>query len=285
MKGYEEAAKGWVAWKLPGHRCLHLKGADAKDWLQGQITQDVKKIIFETCLTSATGQIEAFAQVYGAVDGGVYIITAQPEVMANRVDRYVIMEDVTLEDTGREIWCQVSRVHPDFPDLDAIGDFTWWLKPERPRDSQTGIEYPVADEEAIECLMIEAGVPLLGVDTSSKTLPPELGAAFDARAVSYAKGCYVGQEVLMRMHSRGHTNKTWVCLRSDTVLTPGSPVKVGQENVGTIHRSTLSPRYGPLATATIRNEHATEGSTVSVDPVTASVHHWPLAFVTSQKAI
>ncbi|MFX6234584.1 tRNA-modifying protein YgfZ, partial [Acinetobacter baumannii] len=68
-------------------------------------------------------------------------------------------------------------------------------------------------------LELRAGNPRLGGDTTQKTLPPELGPAFESRTVSYTKGCYMGQEVLMRIHSRGHTNRTWVCLTSAEPLT------------------------------------------------------------------
>ncbi len=72
---------------------------------------------------------------------------------------------------------------------------------------------------------IEAGTPKMGSDITSKTMPPGLGPAFDARHVSYNKGCYTGQEVLMRIHSRGHTNKTWMGLIAEEPLEVGAAIK------------------------------------------------------------
>jgi folate-binding protein YgfZ len=141
------------------------------------------------------------------------------------------------------------------------------------RDLGTLEPGPVIDETA----RIEAGIPKRGVDFTEKTLPPELGPAFEARHVSYNKGCYMGQEVLMRMHSRGHTNKTWVGILLD------SPVEVdavvwheSRADAGVVTSAAVSPRLGPIAAAMLRNEAAQEGAEVRVGEVRGVVKNFPL---------
>lgn len=76
----------------------------------------------------------------------------------------------------------------------------------------------------------------------------------------------------MRIHSRGHTNRTWVCLSSSEPLTAGSLVFSDGVQIGLVHRTTA----GPLATATLKNDYAADGIQVTVDGVVATVKNWPL---------
>jgi folate-binding protein YgfZ len=132
--------------------------------------------------------------------------------------------------------------------------------------SPTTIEVAPSISSAVqEIARIEAGVPKQGVDFGPKTLPPELGTAFEGRHVSYTKGCYVGQEVLMRLHSRGHTNKTWMGLVADAQLEPGARVShASREDAGQVTSAALSPTYGPIGAAMLRNESAKAGEQVTV---------------------
>ena len=63
---------------------------------------------------------------------------------------------------------------------------------------------------AYEVARIEDAIPVYGVDMDERTLPQEMGAPFVERFVSFNKGCYTGQETIMRIRSRGHTNREWV---------------------------------------------------------------------------
>ena len=101
----------------------------------------------------------------------------------------------------------------------------------------------------------------------SRTLPPEMGPAFEAAHVSYTKGCYTGQEVLMRIHSRGHTNKTWVGFVLDKAVTAGA--RIGE--LGEVTSACISPRLGPIALGTVRNEQSTPGTSVQVGEATGIV--------------
>ena len=111
---------------------------------------------------------------------------------------------------------------------------------------------------------IEAGRPEWGVDMDDATIPQE--ANFDElHAISYTKGCYVGQETVARVHFRGHVNRV---LRGLMVpqgpVTPGATLVDAQgKPVGDVRSSALSPRLGPIALAMVRRE-VEPGATVEV---------------------
>jgi folate-binding protein YgfZ len=120
-----------------------------------------------------------------------------------------------------------------------------------------------ADEAALQASRIEAGLPAWGVEMNDETLAQE--AALDALgAISFSKGCYTGQEVVARIHFRGHVNRLLRRLTSATTLPVGALVydEAGAE-VGDVRSSALSATRGALAIAMIRREAAV-GSRVAV---------------------
>lgn len=113
-----------------------------------------------------------------------------------------------------------------------------------------------APAETFEIARIEAGVPLWGVDMSEDTLPQE--ANFDELgAISYSKGCYVGQEVVARIHFRGHVNKTLRRVSFEAGAVPASRAELVDETgrvVGDVRSVALSPRLGGVGIAMVRRE-------------------------------
>ncbi len=120
--------------------------------------------------------------------------------------------------------------------------------------------------EAMETLRIEAGVPRYGVDMTEATIPIEAGIE---HAISYEKGCYVGQEVVARIHWRGHVN--WhlrgLVVESAVPPPPGADVvDEGDKRVGRVTSSTLSPALGKaVALGYVRRERADDGTRLKVD--------------------
>lgn len=286
MDGFDALKLGFAAWRRPGVTWLRLKGRDASRWLQGQVTQDVRKVIdqdLETCLVSSTGQLTAHAHLVDDAEG-VVLVTSRPEAFLDRVRDFVVMEDVGVERLEGVAWCLARRApgtnaFPMFSEAGGLVLVQTLVPPgEFPRVGNTERELPVVEvsEVFVELLEVEHGIPRLGLETTEKTLPPELGAAFMSRTVSLAKGCYVGQEVLTRVHSRGHVNRSWVGLVSDDLLEPGATVQYESADVGRVHRSAFSPALGPVATATLRAPAAAEGTVVMVGEVEAMVRHFPL---------
>jgi folate-binding protein YgfZ len=118
-----------------------------------------------------------------------------------------------------------------------------------------------ASEEAGECLRIESGRPRHGLDLTSSTMPQEAG--INDRAVSFSKGCYVGQETVARLHYRGKPNRFLRGLRLTAAVEHGATIALGEREVGTIGSTCVSPAHGPIALALIRRE-ASPGDTVTV---------------------
>jgi folate-binding protein YgfZ len=116
-------------------------------------------------------------------------------------------------------------------------------------------------EQAAECLRIEHGRPRFGIDLDEMVIPQEAG--LNERAVSFTKGCYVGQETVARLHYRGKPNRHLRGLRLSRPAAGGEELRLGDRIVGHVTSSTISPRLGPIALALLRRE-AQPGSVVDV---------------------
>jgi tRNA-modifying protein YgfZ len=100
-----------------------------------------------------------------------------------------------------------------------------------------------ASEEAFEALRIEAGLPRFGRELTDAYIPLEANLWAD---VSFTKGCYIGQEIIARMESRGRMAKKLVTLRASEPLEPGADITAGGKKVGTITSAAVGP-HGPVA--------------------------------------
>ncbi|HEY5318995.1 MAG TPA: folate-binding protein [Solirubrobacteraceae bacterium] len=116
-------------------------------------------------------------------------------------------------------------------------------------------------EVAAECLRVERGRPRYGIDLDETVIPQEAG--LNARAVSFTKGCYVGQETVARLHYRGKPNRTLRGLALSSPASPGDALTFGERSVGRLGSVAVSPRFGPIALALVRRE-AENGAVVSV---------------------
>jgi tRNA-modifying protein YgfZ len=251
-------------------RAVKLTGTDAKTWLQGQISQDIRELS-EThpilaCLCNPKGQIQTILYLY-QTGSELIVITQHPEILLNRIEEFVIMEDVSAtlipevvsSTQGATATGQFPRNRSGYGGFDSIGIS----------------DQPQLPNEHIDALEIAAGIPQFGIEIGNKTLPPELGSAFEEGTISYTKGCYVGQEVIHRIHARGHTNKSWIGLTSDQPFEQ-TAVTLNGVTVGTIHRAAKHPDFGFIASATLRNEAIEPGTQVQVGDVIATVKQMPL---------
>ena len=117
---------------------------------------------------------------------------------------------------------------------------------------------------ALESLRIEAGTPVLGRDVDDTVLLPEIP---NAGLLSYTKGCYPGQEVVVRIRDRGHVNRllAGLVLDGDAVPEPGAEVLADGAAVGRVTSATRSLGLGrPIALAFVRRQHAEPGSALAV---------------------
>jgi folate-binding protein YgfZ len=114
---------------------------------------------------------------------------------------------------------------------------------------------------AVEALRIEAGWPEYGRDIGEDNFPQEVGR--DQQAISFTKGCYVGQETVARIASHGHVNQTLVGLRFATsqAVPPGEQLISAGQPAGHVTSATFSPRYqSALALGYVRRAFNQPGS-------------------------
>ncbi|MDP7048873.1 MAG: aminomethyl transferase family protein [Verrucomicrobiota bacterium] len=112
--------------------------------------------------------------------------------------------------------------------------------------------------QAAEIARVEAGIPRFGVDMDNNTLPPEVG--LEARAISYNKGCYIGQEIIARIRTYGRVNRSLVGYRLDADLAGGTLLTDDSgKTVGTLTSVIDSPRFGPIALGSAKRGSETPG--------------------------
>jgi folate-binding protein YgfZ len=294
---------------------LAMKGDDRKGWLQGQATSDLRKLengasnVF--CLTAISGHLVSVCEVWALSDRLLLTVPVSTrDSVLKRAEQMVIMEDVVAQDVsqsyrmlsiqGPTATSRISRMMP-LPSLDAgesefngaqvfalrsnrtgLGGWDLWISAHETAAIQAIThEFKAIGKEAYNIARLEAGIPLFGVDMGEKNMPPEMGRAFEERHVSYTKGCYMGQEVLMRIHSRGHTNRTWVGLTSECALEVGASVShLRRPDAGVVTSAAFSPDFGYIGAAMLRNEAAFDGEAVQVatshGPVEAEVKQMPI---------
>jgi folate-binding protein YgfZ len=125
----------------------------------------------------------------------------------------------------------------------------------------------IAEQSAIEAARIEAGYPMFGVDMTDDTIPLEAG--IEERAISFSKGCYVGQEVIIRVLHRGHGRvaRKLVALRleGDAPAVRGAKIYAGDRQVGSVTSAAMSPDLGSVALGYVHRDFTEPGTQLSVE--------------------
>ena len=134
------------------------------------------------------------------------------------------------------------------------------------------------DQATAAAVRIEAGVPLFGLDMDEETIPLEAG--IEARAISFTKGCYVGQEVIIRVLHRGHgrvaRKLVGLTLDGDRVPDAGAAIRSGDREIGSITSATASPALArPIALAYVHRDFLEPGTPVTVGGQGATVTALP----------
>jgi folate-binding protein YgfZ len=270
-----------------------VRGGETADFLQGQVSNDVEALApgqgcYATILTHK-GKLRSDLRILRGDDW----FWLDSEAIGHAVVRhtlatYSLGRDVRFEDVtdshailsliGPEARERLGAAPPAEEHAFVEGEHGLYVATDLgvdvigERGAELGVE-PVS-EEAAECLRIESGRPRLGLDMGSETMPQEAG--INERAVSFTKGCYVGQETVARLHYRGKPNRHLRGLRLSEPAERGAEVLLADKPVGRVSSSCVSPRFGAIALALVRRE-ATPGATVVVDGAEAEVVELPFA--------
>jgi len=219
---------------------LRASGPDAATFLQGQFTNDLGKIeplgaVYGLWL-DRRGRVIADSHVVRSADGAAFWIASvasAAEVVARRLGDFIIADDVAIEDETAD-WRGVSLIGPGtgawlaaaprvglfFPGRRDAGENWEWLHPAAGAGSvQAALAgAQAADPAEVERLRIRSGIPSIPADIGPADLPNEGG--LDAEAISYSKGCYLGQEVMARLRSTGRVRRALVRVRGSGAPPP-----------------------------------------------------------------
>jgi tRNA-modifying protein YgfZ len=268
-----------------------VRGGEALDFVQGQVSNDVE------ALTPGTGCYATILNHKGKLRTDLRILRGDDwlwldteaighAVIRHTLETYSLGRDVSFEDVT-ESRTILSLIGPEARDrLDAAppleehafveGEHGLYVATDLGVDviGEPGLDLVVepVSEEVAECRRIETGRPRLGFDMGSETIPQEAG--INERAVSFTKGCYVGQETVARLHYKGKPNRHLRGLRLTEPAERGAELLLGEKVVGHIGSSCVSPRFGPIALAVVRRE-AAPGATVLVAGAQAEVVELP----------
>ena len=200
---------------------LRVSGTDRFRFLNGQITNDLRKAsetaAIEACVLNAKGKLNA--HIFIAAVAESFLIDAEPElreILRARLERYVIADDVQIEDVTDEFSLfhifterrpavrsgrMVSALRFATPGWDVWSDSAR----HHAVRNELSSAYVFTDSAAADVMRIEQGLPRWGRELTDEIIPIE--ANLEQRTIDYQKGCYIGQEVISRIKMSGQTNK------------------------------------------------------------------------------
>jgi tRNA-modifying protein YgfZ len=254
---------------------LLLTGADVADFLQGQVSNDVEALVpgsgcYATLLT-AKGKIRCDMRILRGDDW--FLLDSEPQalpVLEHMVRVYSIGRDVHARRDERELWSIIgpaARAALDNPPGAAEhshtdGELGLYVATDNGVDVFGGRpDLPEMTGETAEILRIEAGRPRLGFELGDDVIPQEAG--INERAISFTKGCYVGQETVARLFYKGKPNRHLRGLRLSEPTERGALIRGADRDLGRISSTCVSPAFGPIALALVRRE-AAPGASVTV---------------------
>jgi folate-binding protein YgfZ len=206
---------------------LEFRGPDAVRFLNGQVTQDVRRLDAEnaalpSCITDAKGRLQFRVWLMKSADDALWV--SAPDVDAEsleaRITRYLIADDVEVADLSGK-WSLIHfTADPGVAPAGVIARESarfgvagtdWWIP------AGVTVKFPesfhLLHGDALEAFRIAHGVPAWDRELYDGLLPPEAG--LDTSDISYHKGCYIGQEVISRIKHAGKLNKRLIHARVD----------------------------------------------------------------------
>lgn len=307
-------------YEITGRSKVSLTGSDRVRWLNGIITNNVRDLPaghgVYAFLLNPQGRILGDLYAYNRGDSLVVDTDrSQLQKLLEIFDKYIIMDDVEVADVTGKLGAvgiagpKASEVLRsaglDFSPLQPLSfvDLTWrdvsltvvrgdsprvesyevWLPPENQSlflDAIRTTEAIPVGKTALNLLRIAEGIPRFGQDIRERDLPQETG---QQRALHFTKGCYIGQEIVERIRSRGSVHRMFTGFTVDGPLPlPGMKINVDGKDVGEITSSASLPlRTGQhnVALGYIRREVATSRKPIQIDGIILNVTPVPFSKV------
>jgi folate-binding protein YgfZ len=300
----QQAAIGAVAPRLQ----IAIAGQDRAAYLQGLLTNDIQALTSGTGCYSAwlSPQGRMLTDMHVLESGGMILLDVPADAVAptvQRLEQFIFTEDVrvgSLAESMSSVWLHGPRASAvlgqvacasgldDWPEyhhaqfefgdspvsiarISQLGVAGFCVYTERARASAVvsalsdagAAEVP---DEAITAARIEAGYPVFGIDMTDDTIPLEAG--IESRAISFTKGCYVGQEVIIRVLHRGHGRvaRKLVPVRVQGERpNRGARLYFGEREVGAVTSAAESPRSGTIALGYVHRDFVGPGTALDVE--------------------
>ncbi|MFZ0314154.1 MAG: glycine cleavage T C-terminal barrel domain-containing protein [Candidatus Korobacteraceae bacterium] len=306
--------EGCAVFDMSWQAKLIFSGRDRVRWLNGMVTNNVRDLalghgVYSFILTPQ-GHNQGDLVAYNRGD---YLLATTDREQAPKItpllERYIIMDDVEIEDVGDKLGAigvagpkaaaVMSTAGIDVSQLLAgqVIDMVWreigisvarstnprmdgyeiWLAAEQVWDALASAGAKPVGSEALEMYRIVRGVPRYGIDLRERDLAQETG---QDHALSFVKGCYIGQEIVERVRARGNVHRMFLGFEVQGDAPPaGTKVRANdKKDVGEITSAARVPFPGgdrTLALGYLRREVATPGATVQVGEQSATVRTLP----------
>lgn len=285
MKPYQHTANssstgdrtGWVGWYARIDRGrLRLTGADTLGFLQALVTNDVAALAVgesrDAAYLTKEGRMITDMRIFRGADDVIVSVPAElAESLAVRLDFLIFAEDVQIADASQLIH-EITLVGATMAHTKDV--FFPVEQDAAVRAELVNDGLPELDATEVEAMRIEAGIPKWGLDLTDHTIPIEAGLL--DRAISRTKGCYVGQEVIVRILDRGEGRVAKRLMKMafgpDVVdpPAPGTQIQIDHATVGYVTSSARSKRLGRVvAMGYINRDHANDGVVVAAGPAVA----------------
>lgn len=275
---------------------LKISGEDALPFLQGQFTQDMKTpgraAARYGLWLNQKGKVLADSFILAAEGGEFWVVSyfSSALTIRERLESYIIADDVEIDDQtaawagiavigegGREWLRERSIKGLETADLVCEDDgLVWrgrrsagecwdWLMPASKAAAITTGDASLLSEEELERMRIEEGIPAVPRDIGAADLPNEAGLERDA--ISYTKGCYLGQEVMARLKAMGQVRRRLVRVRNNAAAPTAVPASLfsGDKRVGEL-RSAVRVDAGWIGFAMVNVSGLTEDARLGWSP-------------------
>ncbi len=246
--GYEKLRTARAVIDLSARGRIKVTGDDRRRLLHAMTTNHIEQMqpgdSLYAFFLNAQGRVLADAVVYCFEDH--LLLSVEPEVREKiqaHLDKYIIADDVTLEDVS----AATAEYSIEGPQADGGRETTETGLPGSRYVVEAGAAPRAeADAEDVRLVRLETGRPKYGEDISEAHIAHETR---QLHAIHFSKGCYLGQEIVERVRSRGHVNKRLRHLRLDGAAAPapGDKLFAGDKEAGEITSAAYSPGWGAVA--------------------------------------